>query len=183
MRVLPTSMFTTKFPMKHLLFAVAALLCLPVGARAGTATKLEDLPDGALIGQAYVVRGVDFIDRAKADPKMVIESVADGKRTDALYLIVMFANPSKDGMGVARVTYTFTMIYPDGTKQASGTTPLKGQEGALPAALQKTWVFATAKAKLPLNDKSPVGTYKFNVVVKDMISGTEWPSDIEVMIK
>ncbi len=177
-------MFTTKSPMKHLLFTAAVLLSLPVAARAaGAPPKLEELPAGALIAQAYVVRGADFIERAKADPKMLIESVLDAKRTDALYLIVTFANPSKDGMGVARVAYTFTMVYPDGTKLASGTTALKGLEGPLPAALQKSWMFASAKAKLPLNDKSPTGTYKFNVIVKDMMSGTEWPSDIEVTIK
>jgi hypothetical protein len=167
--------------MKHLIFALATLLSVPAVTQAA-APKLEELPAGALIAQAYVVRGKDYFEKVKADPKMTIESVSDGKRTDELYLAVMFANPSKDGQGIARVVYTFTMVYPDGTKQA-GPKDLKGGDGPLSDAVQKTWVVANAKIKLPLTAQSPAGTYKFNVVVKDLNTGTEWPSDIAVDIK
>lgn len=168
--------------MKHLLFAVAALLSVPVLTQAADAPDLASMPAGQILAQAYVVRGKDYFEKVKADKSMTIESVSDGKRTDALYLAVMFANPAKDGMGVARVTYTFTMVYPDGTKQPGGKD-YKGGDGPLSDIVQKTWVVAGQQIKLPLDDKSPAGKYKFNVVVKDWISGTERKSDIEVMIK
>lgn len=182
MRVLPTSMFTTKFPMKHLLFAAAALLSVPVLTQAADAPDLATMPAGQLLAQAYVVRGKDYFDKVKADPKMTIESVSDGKRTDELYLAVMFANPAKDNLGVAKVTYTFTMVYPGGTKQPGGKE-FKGGDGPMSDAIQKSWVVASQKIKLPLDDKSPAGPYTFNVVVKDGISGTERKSDITVVIK
>jgi hypothetical protein len=167
--------------MKHLLFALAALLCVPVLTRAAGAPNLEDMPPGALLAQAYVVRGADYFDKVKADPKLSIESVTDAKRTDPLYLAVMFANPGKDPTGIARVTWTFTMTYPDGQKQA-GPKELKGGDGPMSDAVQKTWVVANSKVKLPLSAASPAGVYKFDVTVKDMNTGTEFKSAISVKI-
>jgi hypothetical protein len=169
--------------MKHLIFAAAVLLGAPIAAQAATdAPDISTLQPGQMLAQAYVVRGADYFDKVKADPKMTIESVSDGKRGEPLYLAVMFANPSKDDKGIAKVTYTFTMTYPDGTKQP-GPKELKGGDGPMPDSVQKTWVVANAKIKLPLTEASPAGIYKFDVVVKDMNSGTEYKSAIAVDIK
>jgi hypothetical protein len=167
--------------MKHIIFAVAALLSAPIVAQAADAPDLSALQPGQMLAQAYVVRGKDYFDKVKADPKMTIETVTDGKRTDELYLAVMFANPSKDNQGIARVYYTFTMVYPDGTKQP-GPKDLRGGDGPLPDTLQKTWIVGSYKQKLPLTSNSPAGVYKFNVIVKDMNSGVEYKSDISVKI-
>jgi hypothetical protein len=168
--------------MKHLLLALAALLCVPALSRAAGAPNLEDMPAGALLAQAYLVRGADYFDKVKADPKMAIESVTDGKRGDPLYLAVMFANPAKDATGIARVTWTFVMTYPDGQK-VNGPKELKGGDGPMSDAVQKSWVVANQKIQVRLDDKSPVGNYKFEVTVKDMMSGTEFKSTITVPIK
>lgn len=168
--------------MKHLIFAVAALLGAPLVALAADAPELSSLQPGQMLAQAYLVRGADYFEKVMANPKMTIESVTDAKRGDPLFLQVMFANPSKDNLGVAKVTYTFTMVYPDGTKMA-GPKEIKGKDGPLSDAIQKTWVVATGKIQIKLDDKSPAGTYKFNVVVKDMNTGVEYKSDISVVIK
>ena len=149
--------------MKHLLFALAALLCVPALSRAASSPNLEDMPAGALLCQAYLVRGSDYFDKVKADPKMSIESVTDGKRGDPLYLAVMFANPSKDATGIARVTWTFTMTYPDG-KKVSGPQGLKGGDGPMSDAVQKSWIVANQKIQVRLSDQDPAGTYKLSLI-------------------
>ena len=147
----------------------------------GAAPAPADLEPGKILAQAYVVRGADFFDKLKSQPDMKVESVTDAKRTDPLFLAVMFYNPAKDQSGIARVTYSFTMTYPNGQTQASPAA-LKAGEGPLPDNVQKTWMATSQRVRLPLNPQSPAGLYKFAVVVKDQISGFEYKSNIEINI-
>jgi hypothetical protein len=168
--------------MKRLLFVLAALLSVPAVAQTAAAPNLAEMPAGQMLAQAYVVRGLDFFDKAKSDPNMVFETVADPKRTDALYLVVMFANPKKDQSGSARVTYNFSMTSPAGDK-IDGPKDMVAGNGALSDAVQKTWIMAPQKIKIPLTATNPAGVYKFDVVVKDQISGTEYKSAVSLDIK